>query len=78
MIVASKLFILSMNSLMKSARQFSMVFTSLNRAYEKAFGEKNKYTTPIQELVSMSEVACVLSEMRPLDSSIKKLFQIIA
>jgi len=78
MIVAAKLFVLSMNSLMKNARKFSMVFTSLNRAYQQAFGEKNKYTTPIQELISMSEVACVLSEMKPLDSSIKKLFQIIA
>jgi len=78
MIVASKLFILSMNSLMRNAGKFSMVFTSLNKAYQDAFGEQNKYTTPIQELVSMSEVACVLSEMKPLDPSIKKLFQIIA
>lgn len=78
MVVATKLFILSMNSLMRNARKFSMVFTSLNRAYQKAFGENNKYTTPIQELVSLSEVACVLSEMKPLDPTIKKLFQIIA
>jgi hypothetical protein len=52
-----------------------MIFTSLNRAYWEAFGEKNKYTTPIQELISLSEVACVLSEMNPSDPVIKKLFQ---
>lgn len=78
MVVACKLFILSISSLMKNARKFAMVFTSLNRAYETAFGEKNKYTTPIQELVSLSEIACVLAEMRPLDPVIKKIFTIIA
>jgi hypothetical protein len=74
-IVAAKLFIISPNSLFKNERKFSMIFTSLNRAYWEAFGEKNKYTTPIQELVSLSEVACVLSEMNPTDPVIRKLFQ---
>jgi hypothetical protein len=78
LIVATKLFIVSMNSLMRNARKFSMVFTSLNKAYEEAFGKKNKYTTPIQEMVSFSEVACVLSEMDPQDSTIKRLFKIIS
>lgn len=78
LIVATKLFIVNMPSLMRSANKFAMVFTSLNRAYQQAFGEKNKYTTPIQEMISLSEVACVLSEMKPKDPVIKKLFQIIA
>lgn len=78
LIVATKLFIVSMSSLMKNMRKFSMVFTSLNRAYFKAFGEKNQYTVPIQEMISLSEVACVLSEMKPKDPVIKKLFQIIS
>lgn len=78
LVVAIKLFILSFSSLIKNARKFSMIFTSLNQAYFKAFGEKNKYTFPIQEMISMSEVACVLSEMKPKDPVIKKLFQIIA
>ena len=78
LIVASKLFILSMPTLIKNARRYSMVFTSLNRAYLKTFGKKNTYTFPIQEMISLSEVACVLAEMKPKDSSIKKLFQIIA
>ena len=78
LIVASKLFILSMPTLIKNERRYSMVFTSLNRAYLKTFGKKNTYTFPIQEMISLSEVACVLAEMKPKDSSIKKLFQIIA
>ena len=78
LIVAAKLFIVSMPSLMKNTRKFSMVFTALDQAYQTSFGAKNKYTTPIQEMISLSEVACVLSEMHPKDSSIKKLFQIIA
>ena len=76
-IVALKLFIVHMPSLMKNARKYVMVFTSLNHAYFQAFGKKNQYTTPLQELISLSEVACVLSEMNPQDSTIKKLFQII-
>ena len=78
LIVATKLFIVSMPTLMKNTRKFSMVFTSLNKAYQEAFKEKNIYTAPIQEMVSLSEVACVFVEMKPKDSTIKKLFQIIA
>jgi hypothetical protein len=74
-IVAAKLFIVSPNSLFKNHRKFSMVFTSLNRAYWEAFGEKNKYTTPIQEIITLSEVACVLSEMKPTEPVIRKLFK---
>ena len=77
LIVASKLFIVHMKSLMNNTRKFMMVFTSLNRAYKKAFKEKNKYTMPIQEITSMSEVACVFAEMKPHDPIIKKLFKII-
>lgn len=78
MIVALKLFVTHMQTLFKNYRNFSMLFTSLNQAYFNAFGEKNKYTTPIQELISLSEVACVLAEMRSNDPVIRKLFQIIA
>jgi len=76
-IVALKLFLVSPDALVKSARNFVMVFRSLNRGYEVAFGEKNTYTFPIQELMSMSEVACVLSEMKPTHPAIKKLFKAI-
>ena len=78
MIVATKLFIVHMPSLMRNARKYTMLFTSLNMAYLEAFGKKNLYTTPLQELISLSEVACVLAEMDAKDSSIKKIFQIVA
>jgi len=76
-IVAAKLFIVNMQSLFRNAAKFSMLFTSLNRAYRQSFGKKNKYTTPIQETITLSEVACVLAEMKPQDPVIKKLFNII-
>lgn len=76
--VAAKLFIVNAPSLFKASRRFSMIFTSLNQAYQDTFGEKNTYTTPIQELISYSEVACVLSEMKPKHPSIQKLFRIIS
>lgn len=77
-IIAAKLFIVSMSTLFKNKSRFVMIFTSLNEAYQKAFGKKNKYTTPIQEVISLSEVACVLAEMKPKDPVIKKLLQIIS
>ncbi len=78
MIVAMKLFIVHLPSLMKNARKYAMLFTSLNQAYLQAFGKKNIYTTPLQELISLSEVACVLAEMNAQDPSIKKIFKIVA
>ena len=48
MIVACKLLIVSFPSLARNARRFSMIFTALNRAYERAFRQRNDYTTPIQ------------------------------
>ena len=77
-IVAVKLFIVNPNTLVKSKNHFAMLFTSLNKGYEIAFRERNTYTMPIQELISLSEVACVLAEMTPRHESIKKLFKAIA
>jgi nitrate reductase assembly molybdenum cofactor insertion protein NarJ len=76
-IVAVKLFIVNMPTLFKNRSKFDMIFTSLNRAYQEAFGKSNKYTTPIQELVSLSEIACVLSEMKSKDPIIKKILNIV-
>jgi len=78
MVVALKLMIMHMPSLLKNIRKYQMMFTSLNAAYLNAFGKRNQYTTPMQELISLSEVACVFVEMNPHDSVVKKLFQIIA
>jgi len=77
-VVALKLFIVHLPSLLKNARLYQMLFTALNHAYFNAFGDRNIYTTPLQELMSISEVACVLAEIEPQASVIQKLFQIIA
>jgi len=78
MVVALKLMIMHMPSLLKNARKYQMLFSSLNHAYLYAFGQRNKYTTPIQELISLSEVACVFVEISPHDPVVKRLFKIIA
>lgn len=77
-VVAIKLFIMHMPTLIRNARKYVMLFRSLNRAYYNAFGRKNEYTTPIQEMISLSEIACVLAEMEPQAPVIRKLFKIIA
>lgn len=78
LVVAIKLFVMHMPTLIRNARKYAMLFTSLNRAYFNAFGKRNTFTTPIQELISLSEIACVLSEMEPQAPVIRKLFNIIA
>lgn len=77
-IVSAKLFMVSPETLFKNIRRFTSIFTSLNQAYLKTFGKQNIYTTPIQEIILYSEVACVLSEMKPNHKSITRLFRIIS
>lgn len=78
MIVALKLFIVHMPTFINNIRNYNMLLSSLNRAYENAFSNKNTFTTPIQELMTLSEIACVLSEMSPKESSIKQIFKLIS
>ena len=78
LIIACKLLIVSFGSFQTNIRRFAMLITSLNTAYFKAFGAKNKYSMPIQELISLSEVACILAEMKPDDKSIKQIFKLIS
>jgi len=59
---------------LKIYRKYTHIFGPLDRAYRDAFGKRNSYTTPYQELISLSEVICVLSEMKPTDPKIKKGF----
>lgn len=76
-IIALKLFMTHMPTLLNNYRRFIMIFTSLNRSYQTTFGKRNIYTTPIQELLSTSEIACVFSEMKSTDPVIKRLLRII-
>lgn len=77
MIVAAQLFTISVDVFGKNSMKFSSMTTSLNKAYKDTFNKVNIYTLPIQELISLSEVACVLSEMKSTDPLIKRLFKII-
>jgi hypothetical protein len=60
---------------LKIYRKYTSIFGPLNNAYKDAFGKPNIYTTPYQELISISEVICVLSELKPSSPKIKKGFQ---
>lgn len=75
-IIATKLFIVSMPTLLRNKSRFNSIFTFLDNSYQEAFGKRNTYTTPIQEAISLSEVACVLAEMRSKDPVVKKLLSI--
>jgi hypothetical protein len=59
----------------RSYRRYIRILAPLNRAYRDAFGKPNIYTTSYQELISVSEVICVLSELKPGYQKIKKAFQ---
>jgi hypothetical protein len=60
---------------LKIYRKYTHIFGPLDRAYRDAFGKRNLYTTPYQELISLSEVICVLSEIKPGDPKIKQGFK---
>ncbi len=60
---------------LKVYRKYRHIFGPLDNAYRDAFGKRNIYTTPYQELISVSEVICVLSEIRPGHPKIKQVFK---
>lgn len=66
-------FPLSPNLLIKYYPRFYHIFGPLNDAYLKTFGERNKYTSPAQELWAMSEVASVMVELLPSDMRVSKV-----
>jgi hypothetical protein len=70
-----KLFTERFDLFLKVYRKYTHIFGPLDRAYKDAFGKRNSYTTPYQELISVSEVICVLSEIFPSNPRIKKGFK---
>lgn len=74
-VLVIKLFTERFDLFLKLYRKYTHIFGPLDRAYRDAFGKRNLYTTPYQELISLSEVICVLSEIKPADPKIKKGFQ---
>jgi hypothetical protein len=76
-IVAMKIFFVSFSTFVRSYRKWQSIFIELNHAYEKTFGKRNIYTSPFQELVSVSEVACVMAEMRSKDPRVNSILKIL-
>jgi hypothetical protein len=62
----------------RSYRNYKNIFGPLDRAYRDAFSKRNSYTSPYQELISVSEVICVLSEIKPSNPKIKKAFKVFS
>ena len=54
------------------------IIVSLYKSYHAAFKVTNTVTTPFQEMFAPSEVLCVLSELKPSYSKIRKIFKILA
>jgi hypothetical protein len=76
-IVSMKIFFVSFSSFVRSYRKWQSIFIELNHAYEKTFGKRNIYTSPFQELVSVSEVACVMAEMKSKDQRVNSILKIL-
>lgn len=76
-IVSIKISMASFPVFAKVYRNYVHVFGPLHNSYEQTFGKRNIYTTVFQELYSPSEVICVLSEMAPTTSIIRKAFKLM-
>jgi len=77
-IVSIKLSLMNFTTFLRMYRDYKTIYGPLDRAYQEAFGKRNTFTTPYQELSSVSEVICVLSEMRPTYPKLKKMFKDMA
>lgn len=73
-----EMFTSNFNLFIKSYRKYTNIFGPLDAAYRDAFGKRNMYTTPYQELISLSEVICVLSEIKPAHPKIKQVFKVFS
>jgi hypothetical protein len=63
----------SPNLLMRYYSKFYHIFNPFNTAYMKTFKERNSYTSPAQELWSLSEVAAVMVELLPVDKRVSQV-----
>lgn len=77
-IVFTKIYLSSFAVFTRIYKKYTHITGPLEGSYPKSFGKKNTYTSVFQELINPSEVICVLSEMRPTDSKIKKAFKVLA
>ena len=77
-IVAIKISNMNFNAFRRVYSKYSNFLNAINRAYKKSFGKRNVVTGVYQEMYSVSEVICVLAELFPKDSKVKKAFQMMA
>ncbi len=77
MMTVTKISLYSFSAFARIYRNYVDIFRALTRAYELAFHEKNDVTTSFQEMYSVSEVICVLAELKPNDSKIKQVVNMI-
>jgi hypothetical protein len=66
-------FPLNPNLIMRYYSKYYHIFGPLNTAYMKTFKERNSYTSPVQELWALSEVAAVMVELLPVDPRVAKV-----
>jgi preprotein translocase subunit Sss1 len=78
MVVMIKYSLTNFPGFVRMYRNFVDINGPLDRAYLDAFGKRNVYTSPYQELSSISEVICILTELRPTYPKIKKMFSDMA
>lgn len=78
MLLVIKMFTDHFDSFVRMYRRYMSILGPLDRAYRDAFSKSNIYTTAYQELISISEVICVLSELKPGYPKIKKAFQVFS
>jgi len=78
LIVAVKLSMVQFDQFIRVYRQNIDIFGPLDRAYKDSFGKVNNVAGVYQELSSISEVICVLTEIYPTHPKIKKIFKDMA
>jgi len=76
-IVAAKILTASINSFMRVKNKYMYLLNALERAYKKTFKKKNKVSQVFQEMYSVSEVICVMAELKPKDAKIKQAFELM-
>jgi hypothetical protein len=70
---ATRVLPINPNLIMRLYPRYYHLFGPLNDAYMKTFRERNSYTSPVQELWALSEVAAVMVELLPVDKRVAQL-----
>lgn len=69
----TRIFPISPNLIMRYYPRYYHILGPLNTAYMNTFGERNSYTSPVQELWAISEVAAVMVELLPVDRRVSSI-----